>query len=99
MMSSIPQSNVKHLGGFLAVFKEKEPSKNYKFFPLNKKNDQARSLPYNAYYLVIGNSELRIKRETNKVESNIPTTFQYFETPGETSPAFMFGFQAKETEV
>ena len=46
---------------------------------------------YNDYYLVIGNSDLRIKGGESKAESNIPTTFQYFNTHGADSPEFMFG--------
>ena len=40
-----------------------------------------------------------LQRQSGPASTKYPTTFQYFDTPGETSPAFMFGFQTRETEV
>ena len=75
----------------MAVFGNEDPFKNNKIFHLQKNNPQAKALVYNDYYLVVGNSEIRIKRGQDKVESQIPNAFQYFNTSGESDPSFMFG--------
>lgn len=49
-----------------------------------------RVLPYNEYYLMVGNSELRIKRGEDRAETNIPTVYQYFDMKGEKDAFFMF---------
>ena len=56
MLSQTSQGVTNQRGAFLAVFDQKEPIENHKIFHLNKRNPQAVALPYNAYYLVVGNS-------------------------------------------
>lgn len=43
-----------------------------------------RSVTYDDYYMIFGNSEIRIKSQDNKVFSNFGTTNGYYNAQGES---------------
>ena len=54
-----------------------------KTFGPNKKNKSYKAITYDEFYLIFGNSELRLKTFEDKVFSNFAILNNFFETNGE----------------
>lgn len=53
---------------------------NEKAFHLKRSNQKAKITLYNDFYIIFGNAEMRIKEGASVVESNLGSTFRYFDT-------------------
>ena len=69
-----------------------------KVFGLNTKNKLTKAIIYDDFYMIFGNSELRIKTGDNKIFSNFGIINNFYETKGETVNSIM-GEGEKTREV
>jgi hypothetical protein len=66
---------------FIFTFSKKD---KITFYPISYSKDQAKSLTYDEYFLIVGNSEIRLRFGQMVVYSNYGISNAYYETRGDT---------------
>ena len=64
---------------------------NREVFYLRKNYEQAKLTVYDDFFILFGNSELKIKVHEKKIESNLGIVYRYFDTGNHKNPKVLFG--------
>lgn len=62
-------------------------------FELDRQNPQSKLTFYDNYFILFGNSELKIKINDLKIDSNLGIVHRYFKTGGHKNPNVLFGIE------
>lgn len=69
---------------------------NQTIYGLRTKNEKAKVATYNEVFIIFGNAEIRIKKESDKIYSNLGTNHRFFNTPKEVrTPEILFGSEER----
>ena len=68
-------------------------------FSLRKSNPQAKISLYDDYFILFGNSELKIKVHDNHIESNLGIVYRYFDSGTHKNPQVLFGSAEKTSTI
>ena len=75
--------------GFIASLSNKE------VFKLRKNNPQSKVTLYDDYFILFGNSEVKIKAHEDHIESNLGIVYRYFDSGTHKNPEVLFGVTDK----
>ena len=64
---------------------------------MRKNYEQAKLTVHDDFFILFGNSELKIKVHETKIESNLGIVYKYFDTGSHKNPKVLFGVEEKST--
>ena len=72
---------------------------NRETFELRKNHEPAKAAVYDDFFLLFGNSELKVKVHETKIESNLGIVFKFYDTGSHKNPKVLFGSEEKASVI